>query len=90
MTIQDAKTVSDEIEKGVKKSLPKLKYLQHINVHINCITILSYDWQSIRLEGSNRLSINSRIGKVIPKGDNKWEKGKLICIGKSKNMSTRL
>ena len=26
----------------------------------------------ICLEGNNRLSIN-RIGKVIPKGDNKWE-----------------
>ena len=24
---------------------------------------------------------------VIPKGDNKWEKVKLICIGGSKNMS---
>ena len=34
----------------------------------------------ICLEGNNRLSINSRIGKVIPKGDNKWEKGKLVCI----------
>ena len=39
------------------------------------------------MEGSNRLSIYSRIGKVIPKGDNKWEKGKLICICASKNMS---
>ena len=36
---------------------------------------------------SNRFSIKSRIRKVIPKGDNKWEKGKLICIGASKNMS---
>ena len=35
----------------------------------------------------NRLSINSNIGKVIPKWDNKWEKGKLICIGASKVMS---
>ena len=52
--------------------------------------MLSYGWQSIRPEGSsNRLSINSRIGKVIPTGDNKWEKGKLICIGigASKDMS---
>jgi len=46
---------------------------------------LSYGWQSIRLEGSNRLSINSRIGKVIPKRDNKWEK--VMCIGASKDMS---
>ena len=48
--------------------------------------MLSCGWQSIRLEGSNRLGISSRIGKVIPKGDNKWEKGKLICIGARKNM----
>ena len=39
------------------------------------------------LEGSIRLGINSRIEKVIPKGDNEWEKGKLICIGASKDMS---
>ena len=42
------------------------------------------------MDGSNRLSINSRIlriGKAIPKGDNKWEKGKHICIGASKDMS---
>ena len=36
---------------------------------------------------SNILSTNSRIGKAIPKGDNTWEKGKLVCIGASKNMS---
>ena len=28
-----------------------------------------------------------RIGKTIPKGDNKWERGKLICINASKTMS---
>ena len=48
---------------------------------------MSYGWQSIRLEVSNRLSINSRIGKAIPKWDKKWEKGKLISIGASKDMS---
>ena len=37
--------------------------------------------------GSNTLSINSRIGKVIPKGHNKWEKRKLVCIGACKDMS---
>ena len=38
----------------------------------------------------NRFSIqriNSRIGKAIPKGDNKWEKGKLLYIGASKDKS---
>ena len=57
------------------------------NKYLHCIAILSYGWESIRLEVSNRVSINSRIGKAIPKGDNKWEKGKLICIGASKDMS---
>ena len=76
MAIQDAKTVSDETKKGGKEKL-----LKEINKYLN------YGRQSIRLEGSNRLTINSRIGKVIPKGDNKWEKGKLICIGASKDMS---
>ena len=32
MTLQDAKTVSDEIEKGAKKT--KLNYLQQINIYI--------------------------------------------------------
>ena len=63
---------------------PDGKNLQILDLHRLASLILSYDWQSIRLEGSNRLSINSRIGKVIPKVDNKWEKGKLICIGASK------
>ena len=31
MTIQDAKTVSDEIEKGAEKT--KLNYLQQINIY---------------------------------------------------------
>ena len=48
---------------------------------------MSYGWRSIRLEVSNRLGINSRIGKAIPKGDNKWKKEKPICIGASKDMS---
>jgi len=42
--------------------------------------MFSYDWQSIHLESSDRLSINSRHGKAIPKGDDKWEKGANICI----------
>ena len=55
-----------------------------------CNAILSYGWQSIRLEVSNRLSFHSRIGKAIPKGLSKWEKGKLMWIGSigaSKDMS---
>lgn len=53
--------------------------------------MFSYDWQSIHLESSNRLSINSRHGKAIPKGDDKWEKGANIymhCIGTSKDMAS--
>ena len=42
----------------------------------------AFAWKSV-----TDLSSNSRIGKAIPKGDNKWEKGKLICIGASKDMS---
>ena len=43
MTIQDAKTVSDEIEKGAKK---KTKLNQNIttNKYLHCIAILSYGW----------------------------------------------
>ena len=33
MTIQDAKTVSDKIEKGAKQ-IPKLNRLEHTNVYI--------------------------------------------------------
>ena len=51
------------------------------------IKILSYGWQSIRLKSSNRLGISSRHGKTIPKGDNTWEKGTLICICVGKTMS---
>ena len=39
------------------------------------------------MEGSNRVGINSRIGDVIPKGDNKWQKRKSICVSASKDMS---
>ena len=59
--------------------IPKL---QHINVYI-ALWLANHSLG----RGSNRLSINSRIGKVIPKGDNKWEKGKLVCIGASEGMS---
>ena len=59
-----------------------------MNIYIELqYCLMDGNWQSIRLEVSNRLSINSRIEKAIPKGDNKWEKGKLICIGASKDMS---
>ena len=34
MTIQDAKTVSDEIEKGAKKNLIKSNYLQQIYIYM--------------------------------------------------------
>ena len=62
--------------------IPKLNYLQHINVYI-ALWLAKHSLG----RGRNRLSINSRIGKVIPKGDNKWEKGKLVCIGASEGMS---
>lgn len=48
---------------------------------------MSYGWQRIRLKGSNRPNINSKHGKAIPKGDDKWEKGELICVSASKDMS---
>ena len=40
----------------------------------------AFAWKSVT-------DFNSRIGKAIPKADNKWEKGKFICIGVSKDMS---
>ena len=40
-------------------------------------------WKSV----TDSALLNSRIGKVIPKRDNKWETGKLICTGASKDMS---
>ena len=43
----------------------------------------AFAWKSV----TDSALTASRIGKAIPKGDNKWEKGKLICIGASKDMS---
>ena len=37
MTFQDAKTVSDEIEKGAKKT--NLNYLQQINIYIALLLV---------------------------------------------------
>ena len=86
MTIQDAKTVSGEIEKEAKKKT-KLNYLQQINIYITFQYCLmdakAFAWKSV----TDLALLNSRIGKAIPKGDNKWEKGKLKCIGASKDMS---
>ena len=49
MTIQDAKTVSDEIEKGAKKT--KLNYLQQINIYIALQYCLmdgkAFAWKSV-------------------------------------------
>ena len=44
----------------------------------------AFAWKSV----TDLALLNSRIGKAIPKGDNKWEKEKLIiCIGASEDMS---
>ena len=43
----------------------------------------AFAWKSV----TDLALLKSRIGKAIPKGDNKWGKGKLICIGASKDMS---
>ena len=49
MTIQDAKTVSDEIEKGPKKT--KLNYLQQMNIYIALQYCLmdgkAFAWKSV-------------------------------------------
>ena len=50
MTIQDAKTVSDEIKKGAKKKT-KLNYLQQINIYIALQYCLmdgkAFAWKSV-------------------------------------------
>ena len=43
----------------------------------------AFAWKSV----TDSALLNSRIGKAIPKRDNKWETGKLICPGASKDMS---
>ena len=80
VTIQDARTVSDEIEKGAKqinKYMHKLNYLEHINVYIAlqyCLMVgKAFAWKALTAE----------LRKVIPEGENNWEKGKLLCIGTS-------
>ena len=85
MTIQNAKTVSGEIEKEAKKKQnTKLNYLQQIYIYTALQYCLmdgkAFAWKSVT-------DFNSRIGKAIPKADNKWEKGKFICIGASEDMS---
>ena len=43
----------------------------------------AFAWKSV----TDLALLKSRIGKAIPKGDNKWGKGKLIYIGAIKDMS---
>ena len=59
------------------------KYLHYIAIFC-LVDGKAFAWKSV----TDLALLNSRIGKAIPKGDNKWEKGKLIiCIGASEDMS---
>ena len=43
----------------------------------------AFAWKSV-----TDSALTAELGRPgVPKGDNKWEKGKLICIGASKDMS---
>ena len=62
VTIQDARTVSDEIEKGAKqinKYMHKLNYLEHINVYIAlqyCLMVgKAFAWKAV----TNTLYVSS-------------------------------
>lgn len=52
--------------------------------------IIVYGWQSIRLEGRNRLNVNNRREQAFPKRSDKKKKLELICIGASKDMSEHM
>ena len=52
--------------------------------------IIVYGWQSIRLEGRNRLNVNNRREQAFPKRSDKKKKLELICIAASKDMSEHM
>ena len=85
VTIQDPKTVSDEIEKEAKKT--KLNYLQQRNIYI-ALQFCLMDGKALAWKSVTDSALTAELGRPFPKGDNnKWDKGKLICIGASKDMS---
>ena len=57
---------------------------KNVNIALQyCLTVgKAFAWKAV-----TDSALTAELGKVIPKGDNKREKGKLICIVASKDMS---
>ena len=83
MTIQDAKTVSDEIEKGPKKT--KLNYLQQINIYI-ALQYCLMDGKAFAWKSVTDSALTAELGRPSQKGITSGKKEN-ICIGASKDMS---
>ena len=81
VTIQDAKTVSDEIEKGAKKT--KLNYLQQINIYI-ALQYCLMDGKAFAWKSVTDSALTAELGRPFQRGITSGKKENLYALVRAK------
>ena len=81
VTIQDAKTVSDEIEKEAKKN--KLNYLQQINIYI-ALQYCLMDGKAFAWKSVTDSALTAELGRPFQRGITSGKKENLYALVRAK------
>lgn len=84
MTIQDAKTVSGEIEKEAqKKQNTKLNYLQQINIYI-ALQYCLMDSKALAWKSVTDSALTAELGRLFKRGITSGKKENLYALVRAK------